>query len=197
MTPLKILKLAVSVLEKSPVQYCLVGGHAASLYRSQARLTRDVDFALVSGTPSGSRAAAEKVITEIGLKPVVGLISRGAHEVSRRPVCMITSAPAKGELAGMIDILLPELPWVPLAVERAQYNKIDLGFSKVPVITPEDLVVAKCYSLKNEPDRFQDLDDLKEIFLGVSPIDYDYVRSNLARLKLSLPEVIRKYAPSL
>lgn len=110
---------------------------------------------------------------------------------------MITSAPAKGELAGMIDILLPELPWVPLAVERAQYNKIDLGFSKVPVITPEDLVVAKCYSLKNEPDRFQDLDDLKEIFLGVSPIDYDYVRSNLARLKLSLPEVIRKYAPSL
>ena len=65
-----------------------------------------------------------------------------------------------GECKGIIDLLLSVLPWIEGAVARAQHNSIDLGFARVPVITPEDLRAAKCAALGNSPDRFQDLDDL-------------------------------------
>jgi hypothetical protein len=63
----------------------------------------------------------------------------------------------------------------------------------VPTIPPEDLIVAKCYALNNSPDRFQDLDDLKEIFTAVSDLDLDYVNQQLGMLNVSIPESIKKY----
>jgi len=162
MTPLKILKDAVLVFEKLGCTYCLIGGHAASLYRTQPRLTRDVDFALMAEPASKSRHLAETVITEMGLSPMLGFIPAGPKEPRRKAICMVTSSPSLGESKGLIDILLPDLPWLAQAVKRAQSNKIDLSFKFVPVITPEDLILAKCYALRNAPDRFQDLDDLKE-----------------------------------
>jgi len=193
MTPLKILQKAVTVLEDEKCKYCLVGGHAASLYRSQERLTSDVDFAILAEPASGSRKLAERVIKQIGLKPMVGFIPHGPHEKPRKSVCLISTSPKTNQTKGIIDILLPELPWVTKAVKRAQSNKINLGFASVPVITAEDLVVAKCYALSNSPERFQDLDDLKEIFLNVKDLDYDYVRSELGHFKLVIPEPVRKF----
>lgn len=195
MTPLKILKQAVCVFEELECKYCLVGGHAASLYRTQERLTRDVDFALVADPLSDSRKIAEKAIKSLGLKVMLGFIPTGPHESQRNAICMITSKPEANEAKGIIDILLPELPWVVQAVQRAEHNKINLGFANVPVITPEDLILAKCYALRNSPDRFQDLDDIKEIFQGVSDLDLDYLSENLTKLKLSIPKVLKKYSP--
>lgn len=195
MTPLKTLKQAVSAFEKLGCKYCLIGGHAASLYRSQERTTKDVDFALIAEPQSDSRSLAEKVIEYMGLKPILGSIPEGPKKRGRNSICMVTSCPAPNEAKGMIDILLPELPWVTQAVKRSQHNKIDLGFKLVPVITPEDLIVAKCYALNNSPDRFQDLDDLKEIFGNVHDMDLDYLRLNLANLKLAIPDLVRKFAP--
>ncbi|MBX7143111.1 MAG: nucleotidyltransferase [Oligoflexia bacterium] len=197
MTPLRTLKQAVKIFEKRGHKYCLVGGHAASLYRSQERLTRDVDFALLAEPPANSRELAEKIIVELGLTPMVGFIPLGPQERARKAVCLITSTPARGETNGIIDILLPELPWLSRAVERSQHNRIDLGFARVPVITPEDLVLAKCYALNNSPDRFQDLDDLKEIFLTQKDIDLSYVNENLIRLDITIPDPIRKFVPKL
>lgn len=196
MRPLKALKDAVKALESSNARYCLVGGHAASLYRTQARVTRDVDFALVAQKPNDSLKTAEQIIRKMGLRPVVGFIPPRDAEGNRTSVCMVTSTPPPGELTGIIDILLPTLPWVASAVERAQYNKLDLGFAAVPVITPEDLIIAKCYALKHSPDRFQDLDDLKEIFSSTIEFDWDYVRREFGRLRLSIPVTIKKYAKS-
>lgn len=193
-TPLRILEMAVKFFEKNRYRYCLAGGHAASLYREHERLTRDVDFALVARTKSESRKLAEAAIEGIGLKPAAGFIAKGPGEKARRTVCMITSQPLKNETEGIIDILLPELPWVEQAVDRAQHNKINLRFAVVPVITPEDLVLAKCYSLRNAPDRFQDLDDLKEIFLSVKDLDFPYIRNGLAQLEISIPAAVRKFA---
>lgn len=197
MTPLKILKQAVEAFEKNSFQYCLVGGHAASLYRSQERLTRDVDFALLGDPVSASQAQAVHVISSLNLKPVVGFIPRSPNEDQRSSVCMVTSSPAKNEAKGIIDILLPSLPWLAQAVRRAQHNRINLGFAVVPVITPEDLIVAKCYSLNNSPDRFQDLDDIKEIFLSVKDLDLDYLRRSLDELDLAIPDPVRKFAPPM
>lgn len=193
MTPLKMLQKAVAVLEDEKCQYCLVGGHAASLYRSQERLTSDVDFAILAEPVSGSRKLAERVIKQIGLKPMVGFIPHGPQEKPRKSVCLISTSPKTNQTKGIIDILLPELPWVRKAVERAQFNKIALGFASVPVITAEDLVVAKCYAFSNSPERFQDLDDLKEIFLNIKDLDYDYVRSELAHLDLVIPAPVKKF----
>ncbi len=195
MTPLKTLKQAVAIFEKLGCKYCLVGGHAASLYRSQERLTRDVDFALIAKKSTESRKLAEQVIKEMDLKPMVGFIPHGPNEQKRKSVCMITSTPLPKESKGIIDILLPELPWVTTAVDRAQHNRINLGFAEVPVITPEDLIIAKCYALNNSPDRFQDLDDLKEIFQNVTDLDLDYLGEGLLKLNLKIPEPVRKFAP--
>lgn len=192
MTPLKILKQAVTIFEQKNITYCLVGGHAASLYRVQERLTRDVDFAVL-GDSGDVKKMAEDVILELGLKPMIGFIPTSPQEQKRNSTCMVSATPAKHEMKGIIDILLPVLPWVTQAVERAQYNKINMGFASVPTIPPEDLIVAKCYALNNSPDRFQDLDDLKEIFTAVSDLDLDYVNQQLGMLNVSIPESIKKY----
>ena len=144
---------------------------------------------------SRSRQLAEEAIEQLGFKPMLGFIPPTQHEPDRGSICMITATPAPNETHGLIDILLPELPWLVQSVERAQHNLINLGFADIPVITPEDLIVAKCYALRNSPDRFQDFDDLKEIFSAVNELDLDYLRANLVKLNLAIPEPVRKFAP--
>jgi len=197
LTPLQALKKTVAALSELPCRFCLVGGHAASLYRSQERFTRDVDFALVADAKGKSRAIASQAIEKLGMKPVAGFMVLGDTEKSQRALCMVTSEPPPSELTGLVDILLPELPWVLDAVGRAQDNLIDLGFAKVPVITAEDLILAKCYAVRNSPDRFQDLDDLKQLFKDVQDLDTDYLRRRLVELKLTIPEHIKQFAPEV
>jgi hypothetical protein len=194
-TPLTALKRTVAVLSNLPCTFCLIGGHAASLYRSQERFTKDVDFAVVATEVKRSRSVAENAIKALGMKPVVGFIPHGREKSGRSPVRMITSAPPAGDLSGIVDILLPEVSWVTEAVERAQHNRMDLGFAMVPVITPEDLIIAKCQSVSNAPDRFQDLDDLKQLFSDVEDLDIDYLRRRLHELALVIPAPIEAYAP--
>lgn len=189
--PLETLKHIVVALEKADCKYCLIGGHAASLYRSQERLTRDVDIAIVTSDPKEARNVAERCLEAIGLRPMVGFIPAGEFEPKRKSVCLITSEPPPNRQKGVIDILLPVLPWIPEAVKRAQRNRIDLGFATVPVITPEDLIVSKCYALRNSPDRFQDLDDLKDILNNYDQLDREYLRNRLAKLGLTIPKVIK------
>lgn len=193
MGQLATLKKMVHALEESSCQYCLVGGHAASLYRAQERLTRDIDFAVASKTPQAAKIAAEKALSRAGFKPAAGFIPLTANEESHRGICLVTSVPKKDELHGEVDILLPELPWVKDAVERAQSNLIDLGFAKVPVITPEDLIIAKCYALRNNPDRFQDLDDIKGILLADIKLDLSYLDAKLSRHGLAIPKQLKRY----
>lgn len=195
LSPLQALKKMVAVLSEQPCHFCLIGGHAASLYRSQERFTRDVDFAIVGIPRTSSRVIAENSIKQVGLRPMIGFIPAGPRESKRKGICLITSEPSESELTGLIDILLPELPWIPQAVDRAQSNLLDLGFAKVPVITPEDLIIAKCYALANAPDRFQDLDDLKCLFRDVTDLDSDYLKSRFAVLGLSIPGVLVSGVP--
>jgi len=46
------------------------------------------------------------------------------------------------------------------------------------------LRLEKCLSVANAPDRFQDLDDLKQLFKDVKDLDFDYMRRRLAALSL-------------
>ena len=192
---LHTLTQACGEFEKRRCSYCLIGGYAASLYRTIERVTRDIDFALVAKPPIRSQKVAEDIIKALGFKPAVGFIAGRQRKGRTSRIAMVTSTPVKGEFTAVIDILLPTLPWLSEAVRRAQFNLIDLGFSKVPVITPEDLIVAKCYALKGAPDRFQDLDDLKELFSGAVELEYDYIKLALDNLKLAIPAILKAAAP--
>lgn len=195
MTPLAVLKAAVTELEKRQVEYCLIGGHAASLYRINERVTVDVDFALVAKPASDSRAIAEEIIRAVGLNPMVGFIPGRRNQNKSGKICLVTSEPEGSRLNGIIDILLPELPWLTDAVTRAQLNRIDLGFDKVPIITPEDLIIAKCYALSGSPDRFQDLDDIREIFRAVNDLDFEYLARKLDQFSLVIPKILKPSLP--
>lgn len=198
MTPLRILRKVALILKKfEDCSYCLIGGHAASLYRKNERFTKDIDFAFVSSNLEKSKDYALECIEALGMTSVLGFIPAEPKESKRKSVCMVTCEAADGETKGIIDILLPELPWIKQSVERAQLNLIDLGFAKVPVITPEDLIIAKCYALRNNPDRFQDLDDIKEIFEGVPDLDWNYLSQQLKKFKLKIPKQVKKYAKNL
>ena len=181
MTPLSALKAAVNEFEKRPLNYCLIGGHAASLYRRSERLTKDVDFALLTEPYERARQCAEEVITAIGLTPAIGFFPDHTNRSHKGVVKMITSTPTAGSFTGIIDVLLPVMPWVADAVQRAQFNRIDLIFAHVPIITPEDLIIAKAYALNNASDRFQDLDDIKEIFGAKLELDLSYIRMKLEK----------------
>ncbi len=185
----------VKALASAECDFCLIGGHAASLYRAQERFTRDVDFALVAHRLEDSKNVASQCISDVGLKPVVAFIPRGDGEPDRNSICLVTSKPEVGASTGIVDVLLPDLPWISEAVQRAQFNLIDLQFAKVPVITPEDLILAKCYALRNSPERFQDLDDLKSIFESISDLDLDYLKMRLSDLSLCIPQQIVRFAP--
>lgn len=195
MRPIELIKKASTEFSKLNCDFCLVGGHAASLYRTQERLTRDVDFAIYDANNSRALSLAEKVIKGLGLSFIQGHIPIGKSETRTKGVCMVTSSPGPGEISGVIDILLPALPWVQDAVVRARDNRIKLGRVSVPVITAEDLIIAKCYALRNSPDRFQDLDDLKEIFLNRKDMDFPYIKQQLRKFALEIPKAVRKYSP--
>lgn len=190
---LEVIRRVSEQLDKENCKYCLIGGHAASLYRSQERFTRDVDFALIAKPRSASQETAKRALKHLGFEPTLGFIPNSQEEGRRKGICMVTGGRDDTKEQGIIDILLPELPWLADAVERAQHNIIDLGKFRIPVITPEDLIVAKCYALKNSPDRFQDLDDLKHILTEVKDLDADYLREQLRKFGLEIPKVLKKY----
>ena len=194
MTPLAALKAAVAEFKKRNLKFCLAGGHAASLYRANERLTRDVDFVLTTDPLRNANPAASQVIRAIGLKPILGFIPKRQNKKGGK-IALVSSTPEKGCVTGIIDILLPEQPWIEDALIRAQFNVIDLGFDIVPVITPEDLIIAKCYALNDSPDRFQDMDDIKEIFSSVAQLDLDYISMKLDELKLRFPDILASSVP--
>ncbi|MBI3541430.1 MAG: hypothetical protein HY073_04770 [Deltaproteobacteria bacterium] len=70
------------------------------------------------------------------------------------------------------------------------------SFGKVPSLTVEDVIISKLFSLKNDESRFNDLDDLKSIFLAKRPLDLAYLAGQMSTLNLLIPEPIQELAPN-
>lgn len=66
----------------------------------------------------------------------------------------------------------------------------------VDFATPEDLIIAKCYALSGSPDRFQDLDDIREIFCAVTDLDLEYLSRKLNQFSLIIPKILKPSLPS-
>ena len=86
-----------------------------------------------------------------------------------------------------VDLLLSTLPWVALAVDRAQDNPVDFGFGAVPALTVEDVVLSKLFALSALPLRAKDLDDLQSIYAAGPDLDLGYLSGQMRRFQLVIP----------
>lgn len=195
----KLFRAAVQELRTRHVPFALAGGFAADLYRREPRLTMDVDFVMLSEPPGLEAAIA--VIKALGLEAGVArkadLAGGPLFAIRRRSTeaCMVVgrrpgAAPAEG-----VDILLPAIPWVKDAVQRAQANAVDFGFGPVPALTLEDVVVAKLYALGASPVRAKDLDDLQSIFAASHDVDRAYLAGQMQRFAIMVPKAAEPFLP--
>jgi len=199
MGPIGLLKQASKILRRTNYRFAVGGGLAANFYRSDPRLTKDVDLLLLLDTPAKTQQAAIQLIKKLKLYPGLAKVSdlKRAPMMNKKgsPVVMVVGRKPEEPKAGGVDILLPQMKWVPKALERAQHNLIDFGFSRLPTITPEDLIIAKTFALHDNPSRYTDMDDLQSIFETNLALDLPYLCAQFERHRISLPKNLERTAP--
>lgn len=193
------LKKVARVLKKSGVEYALAGGLVASIYRENERTTKDLDFLILAEKDTQKTAAS--IIKSFKLEP--HLIRKADLEggpmfaIKRKSTTPLIVAGRAGNDKNSIglDFILPEMPWFGKAIERAMHNQIDFGFGPIPCLTKEDVIISKFYSLKNDKTRFNDLDDLKSIFLSGRELDLPYICGQMQALELPVPNELKGIVP--
>lgn len=191
----------VKTLDKEKARYALAGGLVASLYRLNKRLTADLDF-LFFLEPHVQEKATQ-IIKSMGLKPHIirkADLEGGPHFVIKKKAtpALIIAGRGDGDSSKIgLDLILPAMPWFENALTRAGQNRVDFGFGRLPCLTVEDVIVSKLFSLKNDQSRFNDLDDLKSIFLANLPLDLAYLSGQMQRLGLVVPKPIKEIAPKV
>lgn len=195
-----LLRRAVSALGNAKVPFAVAGGFAADTYRSEHRVTADVDLAiLVEGNAAG---VATAIVESLGLQPAVArkadLEGGPLFAIRRKSTepCMIVGRREGRQDDCGVDILLPAIPWVSEAVGRAQSNLKDFGFGPIPVLTVEDVILAKLSALKHFAHRFKDLDDLASIFSRQPDMNIKYLAGQMKRLDLTVPRDLADAVPS-
>jgi predicted nucleotidyltransferase len=197
--PLKALEVAALALKRLDCRFAVAGGLAANFFRSEPRLTQDVDLLLLADSLEASQETAEKLLRNLGYRPGLARAAdlKRAPMMGKRttPVLMVIGRKKGEEREGGVDVLLPRMAWVPTAVERAQHHLIDFGFAKLPTITIEDFILAKAFALRDNPTRYKDMDDLKAVFESGHPMDLVYLVKAIERYNLGLPGDLRRLAP--
>lgn len=195
-----LFKSAVAELAERGIMFAVAGGFATGLYRREPRVTMDVDISIL--TESRALQAAQEVIRALGLEPGVAReadLAGGPMFAIRRgrtKACMVVGRP-QGDPSGGVDILLPAIPWVENAVQRAQDNKVDFGFGPVPALTLEDVILSKLWALTSAQLRAKDLDDLQSIFEGGHDPDLAYLAGEMRRLELTVPRKAEPFLPDI
>lgn len=195
----ELLRAAVGELRRQQVTFAVAGGFAASLYRVQPRLTMDIDLGILAD--AGAQKTAVVIIEGLGLQANVvreadlaGAPQFAIRQQRTRP-CVIVGRPRGEPDAPGVDILLPAIPWVTDAVQRAQANAVDFGFGTVPTLTLEDILVAKLYALRAIPLRAKDLDDLQSIFAAGQAMDQAYLAGQIRRFQIVIPSAAKPFLP--
>ena len=193
----ELLKTVVLKLQQYKIRFGLAGGLVANLYRTEIRATADVDIVIAT---EKSEEDARKILGALGYSPRIttqaDLSGGPLWDRKKRigPVCMISGGDPEDKLQVKLDLLLPEIPWVSTAVDRAQHQQIDFGFAKIPCITIEDFILSKLYALRLNHSRFKDLDDLSSIFLSNPELDLPYLIGRMQEFELPLPIELKKQA---
>ena len=159
-----------NLLDRLGWRYCIIGG-IALLRWGDARLTRDVDLALLTG---------------FGREDEFTIPLLDAGYVGRNRVLLVTAPNGVP-----VDISLAALPFEARAVDRATHFEFAPGCS-LKTCSAEDLLVFKLFAF-----RPQDLVDVESVASKWGPsLDWDYVEENLAPLAelKETPAIMRKLA---
>ena len=177
----------------------MAGGFAAGLYRTEPRLTLDIDFVLAAD--DAVEKLAVEIVESLGLKAGIvreADLAGGPHFAIRKRStlpCMVVGRFSDDPRGKGVDVLLPTLEWVAGAVDRAQHNNVDFGFDTVPTITLEDCIISKLFALRASPIRAKDLDDLQSIFAAPHEIDTAYLAGQMKRFGLVIPKEGEPFLP--
>jgi hypothetical protein len=194
-----LFRAAVQELRKRNIDFAVAGGLAADLYRSQPRLTMDVDFVVVTEPPGLKMATA--VIESLGLRAGIAreadLAGGPLFAIRRRntKACMVVGRREQDSGGEGVDLLLPAILWAKDAVRRAQANQVDFGFGPVPALTLEDVIVSKLSALNSARLRAKDLDDLQSIFAAGHDMDTPYLAGQMQRFKITIPRKAQAFLP--
>ena len=199
MTPLELLRKTVTLLQGSECDFALAGGLAADLYRSEPRVTKDVDILILGQTLADTQKLAAQTIEKMGLHPGFARSSDLSRAPSfnkkQSPIVMVIGRSKDDPYESGLDFLLPRMPWVSNAIERAQWHKIQVGSVKIPVITIEDLIIAKTFALMDNPSRNKDIDDLQSIFQSKNELDELYLVAAFEKHELTLLRELEALCP--
>jgi len=200
MTLNEFLKSVSNALEIEKVRYALAGGLITSIYRLEERTTKDIDFLIFA--QSNTQDVAAKIIKNFGLIPSIirkadleGGPMFAIKKKNTHPFIIAGRNINDPEKIGL-DFILPQMPWFESALPRAEENKIDFGFGKIPCLTVEDIILSKFYSLKNDSLRFNDLDDLKSIFNAHHDLDLSYLTGQMQKFRFIVPDQIDRIVPN-
>lgn len=204
MTLTELLKKTTEVLNDSEIQFALAGGLASSIYRKEARLTNDLDIAILLSDKNNKEHIifGEEILSKFNLTPhLIGEADlRGGplFEIKRKSSKTMILVGRNKDLNSIgLDFLLPTLPWVKDAVPRAKNNIIDFGVCRTPTITVEDLIISKLYSYSLSSKREKDIDDLRSIFEAGHELELDYLVCKMREHGIKVPKSLRDVAPKV
>jgi len=186
-------------IQDEEIPFAIAGGLAASLYRAEPRLTRDIDLVIALNSPASKQASG--LLTKEGFS--TRIVRQAEFEggplfaIKRKstPVVMVVGRRKNDPDAVGADLLLQSLPWAPSALSRAADHQVDFGFGPLPVLTVEDVILSKLSALAHAVNRPKDLDDLLSIYEANPQPDLVYLRAELDRLNLVFPSQTKSTLP--
>ena len=193
----QLLAAAAEYLRTRDVCYAVAGGIAASLYRDEVRATQDIDLLVETNQQAVVRQMMEHFGQQVSLVRQAQLEGGPLFAIKRKstPVWMMAGRQPQQPNSVGLDCLLDRFPWGRDALGRAQANRVDFGVTVAPVLTVEDVIIAKLMAISYRSDRFKDLDDLQAIFRASVECDYGYLCGRLRALALTIPEALEACAP--
>lgn len=168
-------------LEKSHIDYAVLGGIAVSVY-SEPRMTQDIDLNIVLNMENLSQFLGKA--REYGFQPIPPDIKKFVEETGVIPMKFF-----KRGVAGKFDFIVAQNPIEFAGLKRARLKSI--WGVKVKIVTAEDLLVHKLLS-----ERPRDLEDARGIVVRRGRrLDKEYVMCWLRKMdKLSSGSyLIKKY----
>lgn len=166
----KALSEIVRFLNSHEIPFMLLGGIAASYY-GKPRQTFDIDIKIQLKQDMDIRGFVDSLINIYTVIPEEP--EQFFEEMNVLPV----------EVEGVrIDFILATLPFEIVAIEKSVIR--DVYSVKVPMCTPEDLIIQKAVSTRNKD--WVDIETVAEVQAG--SLDWKYILSHLSDLSRFLDD---------
>ena len=166
-SPNSIISRIAKLMAETKTKYAILGGVAVSLY-GMPRLTLDVDVNII--LEKYKTAEFLKKAHNSGFTSLVRSEQKFADRTGVIPMKF-----SKSEPFGRCDFIIAQNTLEHLAIKRARTKTI--GFSKVKVITPEDLILQKLVS-----DRPRDIEDARGVIMRQKNLDTRYIHFWLKKI---------------